>query len=93
MDTLSELKVRVEKVGGYMLHPEVSVNLFRIKASELPETEEEIKELFIKETGYYITLLGVEGCPGRWYTSRISIVHVNDIYNYALIEVVRCLDV
>ena len=87
------LMVSVEKVGGYMLHMETAVNLFKIDISCMPDSDNAIEEIFSSKTGHYVAHMGIEGCPGRWYTSRIEVVHVDDVYNYALIEVWRSLDV
>jgi hypothetical protein len=90
-----DIQVRIEKVGGYLLHQDVGVNLFRMVAEDrcdgpLPEDKEDVRELFMYTTGHVPA--GSNG-PGRWFTSRVNVVYVDDCYDYALIEVVRALDV
>jgi hypothetical protein len=87
------LEVEVEKVGEYFIESEHAVMLFRMTVSNLPDSENAIVEIFKSKTGIYPSHLGIEGCPGRWYTGRIEVVHADDVYGYALIEVNRCLDV
>jgi hypothetical protein len=88
-----KMEVSVERIAGYATHAERGVNLFKINISPMPVSKNAIDEIFSSETGHYVTQLGIEGCPGRWYTSSIKVIHVDKWYEYALIEVVRCLDV
>lgn len=89
----SDLEVTIEKVGNYATHPERVINLFHIEMDDMPASCMEIEEIFMQKTGIALAQLGVEGCPGRWYTGRVRAIYIDYIYDYALIEVARCLDV
>lgn len=82
------------KVGTYNLDKsgETQVTLIRVEY-EAPATSEEIIDWLADNTNIRRSSLGVEGCPGQWFCSRVEVVHNDDIYRYALVEVTSQLDV
>lgn len=56
-------------------------------------TKQDVMQYLREETYYQPSHLGAEGCPGRWFIAYVEVVHICNIYDYALVEVTSHLDV